>query len=922
MSKSSIRRALALALLCLWGAAAVWAESHQLRISVTDKALREPLIRAVCQLAETGAAAVTDVQGVALLKNVPRGRYTLVVRYLGFEPVETQILVNRDLTLNYQLVETSLALKQVNVVARQRVSGASTSSVIGRQAIDHLQATSLADVMQLIPGQLVGNGDLIGQTNLQLRTLSNNHTSAFGSSIVMDGVPLSNNGALTQGAFSGTAFTGTDLRQIASDDIDEVEIIRGIPSAEYGDLTSGLVVVRSKVGVTPYQVKMKLTPALQNYSVSKGFKAGNAGVFNASLDYAKAWSDPRSKTRSYGRYTASTGWGFDPTRRWHTDTKLRFSYTKDWTGKDPDAVADGTYTRNRSTGFSLTHNGRFSANHRLLRTLSYTAGLTITDTRDEASSYVSNSTGLLPILTARETGYYQVPWMTTSYLATGRTESRPGAIFLKANDAFFWRTGPVRQNFKVGVEYHYDWNNGAGYYNVDETRPYRPNADGRPRAFSEVPGLHQFSAFAEDAATWSINKVQHLRVNFGLRFTSLQPFSSLATTALSPRLNASLSLTRWLSLRGGVGLNSKTPGLAHLYPDKKYADRVAVNYMPQDDPAAQLLVYQTQVYDVKRSAHLRNATTTKVEAGVDVKLPWGGALNLIAYRDRTPNGFGAATEYFTYYSDVFTAAQGLNITPGAATTIDYANPARHDLVFMTTGLVGNTNTSVNRGLEVDFDFGRLKPLHTTFYLSGAFQESQTWSTDLNSTSVRTALLPTDYSNYGLTPFKVVYPSGLDRSTNRRYLTTLRVVTHIPALKMVASLTGQVIWHEWRYSYTADKDPIGWIDANLRSHSIDASMMEGYLGMDGQYYAIQPIGQSSVKVSDLRTTYTDSSPVKNPVTWNLSARLTKELGKLGGLSLYVNNCLYYEPYLRSNNTLTLTQRNTSSFNFGAELYLNL
>lgn len=515
-----------------------------------------------------------------------------------------------------------------------------------------------------------------------------------------------------------------------------------------------------------------------------------------------------------------------------------------------------------------------------------------------------------------------MPWLTTSYLASGRTESRPGSLFLKANDSFYWRTDPVRQNFKVGVEYQYDWNNGRGYYNVDESRPYRPNADGRPRAFSEVPGLHRFSAFAEDAATWQINKVNRLRVNFGLRFAALQPFSALATTALSPRLNAALSLTRWIDLRGGIGLNSKTPGLAHLYPDKKYADRVAANYMPQDDAAAQLLVYQTQVYDVKHSMNLRNATTTKVEVGLDAKLPWDGSLSLMAYRDKTPNGFGTATEYFTYYSDVFTAAQGLNLTPGQATTIDWANPARHDLVFMTTGLVGNTNTSVNRGIELDFDLGRVKPLNTTFYLSGAFQESQTWSTDLNAVSVRTALLPTEYTNYGLTPFKVVYPSGLDRSTNRRYLTTLRVVTNIPALKMVASLTGQAIWYEWSYSFTADKDPTGWIDANLKHHLIDASMMNGYLGVDGVYYATLPAGQHSVRVSDLSTTHTDAVPQKNPVIWNLSARLTKELGKLGGLSLYVNNSLYYEPYLRSSNTLTLTQRNVSSFNFGAELYLNL
>ena len=67
---------------------------------------------------------------------------------------------------------------------------------------------------------------------------------------------------------------------------------------------------------------------------------------------------------------------------------------------------------------------------------------------------------------------------------------------------------------------------------------------------------------------------------------------------------------------------------------------------------------------------------------------------------------------------------------------------------------------------------------------------------------------------------------------------------------------------------------------------------------------------------------DNEPSKTPVTWNTSVRLTKELGKVGGLSFYVNNALFYEPYLEGNKTTTLTQRNTGTFSFGAELYLNL
>jgi outer membrane receptor protein involved in Fe transport len=886
-----------------WGLTAT--AQHNIRLTVTERATREPVVMGTIMLEPTGQTAVTDLKGQATISNVPQGRYTVIVRYVGFEPYRQQVnMTNRNLDLRVVLTESTLALKEVTVTAKTRESGASTSSVIGRQAIDHLQATSLADVMQLIPGQLMDRPDLTQQQGLQLRTLQNNSTMAFGTSIVVDGMPMSNNGNLQQGTFSGTAFSGTDLRQVSADNIDEVEVIRGIPSAEYGDMTSGLVVVHSKVGVTPWQVKAKINPGLQNYSVGKGYALAKAGIVNANVDYAKAWGDPRQKTRSYDRYTVNIGWGFDISRRWHTDTKLRFMQAKDWSGNDPDAQQDGTETKATTTTWGLTHNGRLQTDRALARSLKYTVGLNLTQTDNRNTSYVAVTSGLLPILTARETGYYSVPWKTSSYLATGITESRPGNVFAKLTDDFFYRKGKTVQTFKVGVDYRYDWNSGRGYYNEDDALPYRPNSNGRPRAFDDIPGLHQLSAFAEDQFTYNINKVNRLRVNFGLRFTSLQPFSSLATTALSPRLNVAFTVTKWLDLRGGVGMNSKTPGLNHLYPDKKYIDNVVGNFTLAANPAYYV---HTEVYDVKRSEGLKNATTTKVEAGLDIKLPKGRRLSLLAYQDRTPNGFEAASDFFTYQYNLFDNTASLPIT-------DFnAGYAQQYTCFATTGLIENTDKTVNRGAEFDFDLGEVPLLKTNLYLSGAWNETKTnWSTRTYTTAVPAAMLSgTKYAGMNLSPIRIVYPSGLDYTRLRRFVNTLRAVTHIPQLHMVASFTAQVIWHNSTWSYTADKDPIGWIDTNLQTHDINAAPT---ISFDG--------GQIAAADERLLLRYTDNEPNESPTTWNLSARLTKELGRVGTLSLYVDNSLFYEPYMEGNNTKTLTQRNTGKFAFGAELSVNL
>ena len=901
-------------LLCLPRAVAVaqkTAGGFKVEIKVTDKAGREPIVMASCVMKPLGAFAGTDAGGVATFANVPKGQYVVNITYVGYVPFATTVNVDKDVVLSVRMEEASLALKEVQVTARQSAAGQSTGYELGRQAIDHLQAVSLADILQLIPGQLMTQTDLTSQSNLQIRTLVNNNTSAFGASIVVDGVPMSNNGDMAQGQFSSTAFVGTDLRNISADDIESVEVITGIPSAEYGDLTSGLLVVNSRVGVTPWQAKVKVNPSTNNYSLGKGFKLGaKAGLMNVNFDYAKAWSDPRYKSHSFDRYTLNLAYRKDFSRSWSTTTKVRYVYAKDWNGNDPDAVQDGTFSRTANSYFTFTHNGRVSPNRLFSRSFTYTVGLSLSNLDSRRSTTVANSTGLIPILTATETGYYSVPYEQASYLASGGTESRPGNLYVKADNSFYLNSGKVTQAFKMGVQYGLDWNNARGYYNDDDRYPLAPNSSGRPRAFYDIPALHQLSAYFQDSFRWNISRHRRLNANLGVRFSSSQPGADVGVYALSPRLNLSLDINRFLTIRGGIGLNSKTPSLAYLYPDKKYNDRVAANYMPQDDEAARLLAYHTQVYDVKKSEGIKNATTRKIELGLDVKLPGGRKLSLTAYEDRTKNGFSSATEWATYTAGYYTTAQGLITSAGNATTIDFANPARIDTVFLTTGRIGNFAVSVNKGVEMNFELGRVEAINTAFTLTGAYQETKTYNTDLNTASPTS--LPTVYTTNNTVPFKLVYPSGVDKNIYRQFSNGMSVVTNIPALRMVVSLRGQAIWYSYSDSRSPSTlDPIGWIDRSLVYHEITPSMLA-----DASYTI------EGVSLAAQRKTRSDSTPTKNPITWLVSGRVSKEFGNYGGISFYVNNLLYYEPYMSSSSSATLTQRNTGNFSFGVELFLNL
>lgn len=96
----------------------------------------------------------------------------------------------------------------------------------------------------------------------------------------MDGAPISNNSNMQMmttsigGAVPATRGTspqtGIDLRTITTDNIESVEVITGVPSVEYGDLTGGAVIVNTKAGRQPLQIKFNTNPNVYMFSVQRG----------------------------------------------------------------------------------------------------------------------------------------------------------------------------------------------------------------------------------------------------------------------------------------------------------------------------------------------------------------------------------------------------------------------------------------------------------------------------------------------------------------------------------------------------------------------------------------------------------------------------------------------------------------------------
>ena len=110
----------------------------------------------------------------------------------------------------------------------------------------------------------------------------------MGTAIIRDGAPISNNAnlsAMSPTVLSGTETPaslaggaspagGTDVRSISTENIESIQIVRGIPSVEYGDLTSGAVIINTKAGREPLRVKAKANPNIYQVSMGTGFELG------------------------------------------------------------------------------------------------------------------------------------------------------------------------------------------------------------------------------------------------------------------------------------------------------------------------------------------------------------------------------------------------------------------------------------------------------------------------------------------------------------------------------------------------------------------------------------------------------------------------------------------------------------------------
>lgn len=894
-----------LSILMLFGVSAYGRDSgtYTIKAVILDKT-GEPLSGATMQLVQSGLWGISGKDGEVEIKNVPRLPVAYKVSMLGYKDVEGEICLDGKDNVRILMEEESLSMREVVVVAQAGQGGESTTSIIGRQALDHLQATSLKDILQLLPGGVsMKNPSLTSPGQFKVRTLASDDNATFGAAIIINGMPVSTNANMNTGlglSSISSGNSGADLRSIATDDIESVEIIRGVASAEYGDVSSGVMIVNKRIGVSDLNMKARIMPGIKQLHAGKGFDIKSAGSLNISADYARGTSDPRFLTDKYNRGLLSLAHRktlLDKT--WTLTTNLDLSYTGEWKGADPDEpeAMKKFFSSRDAFSLRLSHNGMLKLDKALARTLKYDVALSLSSDRIFNDRLVPVGAGA--ILDATKDGMYEGTPYPSSYETLSGTKSNPVMYWAKFSDLFYLNVGNMSNRFNVGTEWKIEGNRGIGQY--DKTPKFKAFAQDRIRRFCDIPYMNQISAYVEDnvVLTFSERRYPNITGQVGVRWTVVQPWRNERMMALSPRLNIAVNPERYLSLRLGYGISEKVPSLKDLYPSPDYYD---FYNMSVSDGQKSYYLYSTRVFDNK-PVSIKTMRGTKYELGFDVRLDNGMSFSVVGYHEKVSRGFGIDnSEWKTLVFDVWNAAD-VTFT-GQKPIYDQQNPSQRDTVLYNLIRPGNPKSRRNRGIEFDFNFGKINATNTSFYLSGAWSETRSSSSNLGYK------LPVgEARNYG--PVYVVYPeSSYSFSENRRFSATLRVVQHIPVIRFIVSASAQCILYEYDHEVSSGTRPLGYIYGSEYIKFTEDQLDDIEFNFHGYMLKDQ--------IFDTRIS---NVPVTWPAIWCLDMRVTKEIGDKAGFSFYANNVLFSQPWQSNSVSVSKVERNGGLFSYGLEIFLN-
>ncbi|MFD1601388.1 TonB-dependent receptor domain-containing protein [Flavobacterium artemisiae] len=831
------------------------------------------------------------------------GNFTITLPY--FQDIElnfsilgkkdiNQTLKNGQNTITVYLEDNTLHLKEVMVTANKERKYSELT--LGTNAINNVQAFTLDDVLQQLPGQTTTSFNLNSYKNIVFRTANPSKIKAFGTSFVINDIPISNNEnmqALNPNVptLAGSDYgvntvpfnnpnAGVDLREISTNNIEEIKVIQGIPSAKYGDLTSGLVLITTKVGNSPYRVSASIRDATSELNLTKGVKLNSNNSMNLGINFLDSKADARDNILSYKRIGGSLAWKTtDKLSKVKNTVNLSLRYNLDDSKFDPDDIT-ADVVKNEKQGVSISNNFMWKPSNLWLDGINLNSGFSYDKQFSRRDRWINRS--LTAATDSKEEGIHEAIVLPSQYNSISTVEGIPISTYVnlettktitnKANwihSLAFGLSGRSSSNKGEGRK-----SSATGLINFYVLAQEGDSKLGyRDYDFNRTRTENQFSAYLEDKVYKKFEEDKILNIDYGIRYENQS-----GNMSFQPRINSSYSLNKTFRIRGGFGLSSKAPSLNQLYTGDRYLDRLLGNGI-YVNPGVYQKAWILTVVSSGDNLNLKPSKSYKTEGGIDIDFPFAN-INLTGYYNKLTNGFSGQQVAVTK------EIPKVNVITNGAEIPTYEVVGTENLYYLTNSIQNNSN-SEDMGLETIINFRKIKALNLDVSMNASYVKTK----DENKNVIyyaSTSLLSAE--RYG------VYPSM--PITNENFTTSFNFSYHIPKAGLLLSLRTDHILLRTSYIATSDY-PNGYLDTELVYHEIpeaDRTDMQKY------GHILRVINSSQTKLDH--------------VLHNFHLRLSKDFLNGFSVSFYATNFLNLKPYYEKNNIKSAYD--IARFSFGTRI----
>ncbi len=668
----------------------------------------EKLIGSNIVIKQLGIGSTCDNRGFYQIKNIKPGEYTIEVTFVGYEKFlrAVRVAAGEVLELNIVLKSTSFQIGGIEVIGQRDLipNDVSTKTTITSGEIEHYQASSIGDVLDLVPGiQKTENPGLGKTSQFTIRSDDADQQSKFGTSVIIDGTPLSNNANLQFEKLTGSKFgtstmaSGIDLRTIPADNIESIEVITGLPSVRYGDVTSGIINVQTKIGVQPHRLKLKNNPDTREANLGGGFLVGEDG-FSYNFNIAQSERDIRKTGDEYTRLTGQvvySGNYFQNTLSFNN--KLLIQKILD----EEEPKGDMQKTKNYNRGFSLSFSswGKYRPDDGV-STWDYNFFVTMRKENSMRSKLV--------------TDYLITPSLDTISSYIGKVETKgiewTVGTRIEYNKVFY--TGDIIHKFMIGTDPQYNANTGDGVIFDTLYSYYGVGSGNRPYKFDDIPGQFLINFYMEDKITGHF--IFDYNIMLGFRYELYRPYKfnlkglwgngdliqSHNGSYFNPRFNMMIYFAEYSQFRLSAGTSSKSPPMSTLFS----RDYVKNSWRNPEDGKAYYFRINSWYPDLK------GYRETIFETSYDHKFFNRIGTTISAYYKIRKN------EYESWPSPLF----AYNSTK----TIAY-------LVDANYGYLLNTGQTITKGLEFSIRTSKIEPLNMDFQVTGSYNFYKNPSTKIS-----------------------------------------------------------------------------------------------------------------------------------------------------------------------------------------------